>query len=221
MTLPNIISDLLALLFDLAVPAATCTLVLAGLALRSESGVNFEAGGRFQRWMVWTVILLTLPQLLSWFAAQGIQLPPQQGAASSPWLSAMEASFKTFVTAIVVGKLVPVAAAFFVLKAALDGAQGHNPLGSIVTAIFLLAVSSTVRLIQGFNNGTTLATLDTLAGIWNYLSGTILPEAAGLAVAGAVFNFVRHKPFMPLIYSALAFLSVTGIWKLVQAMTTN
>ena len=93
MTLPNIISDLLALLFDLAVPAATCTLVLAGLALRSESGVNFEAGGRFQRWMVWTVILLTLPQLLAWFAAQGIQLPPQQGAASSPWLSAMEASF--------------------------------------------------------------------------------------------------------------------------------
>jgi hypothetical protein len=133
----------------------------------------------------------------------------------------METSFKNFVADIIVAKLIPVAAAFFVLKAALDGAEGHSPLGSIVTAIFLLAVSSTVRLIQGFNSGTTLATVDTLAAIWNYLAGTILPEAAGLAVAGAVINFARHKPFMPLIYSALAFLSVTGIWKLVQAMTTN
>lgn len=221
MTLPEIISDLLALLFALAVPAATCTLVLAALALRTEGGVNFEAGGRFQRWMVWTVILLTLPQLLSWFAALGIQLPAQQGAASSPWLNAMETGFKSFVTDIVVARLVPVAAAFFVLKAALDGAQGLNPLGSIVAAIFLLAVSSTARLIQGFNDGTTLATVDTLAAIWNYVTGVILPEAAGLAVAGAVINFARHKPFMPLIYSALAFLSVTGIWKLVQAMTTN
>lgn len=221
MTLPQIISDLLALLFDLAVPAATCTLVLAGLAMRVESGLNFETGGRFQRWMVWTVILLTLPQLLSWFAAQGIQVPAQHGAGASQWLGAIETSFKSFVTDIVVAKLVPVVAAFFALKAALDGAQGHSPLSSIVTAIFLLAVSSTLRLIQGFNSGTTFATVDTLAAIWNYLSGTILPEAAGLAVAGAVINFARHKPFMPLIYSALAFLSVTGIWKLVQAMTTD
>ena len=53
------------LLFDMAVPSAMCTMVLAGLALRQESGVNFEVGGRFQRWMLWSVILLTLPQFLS------------------------------------------------------------------------------------------------------------------------------------------------------------
>lgn len=219
--MPQIISDILALLFPLAVPAATCTMVLAGLALRSEGGVNFEAGGRFQRWMLWTVILLTVPQLLSWFASQGIHVPAQGGGAVSPWLAAIESSFKSFVTDVVVAKLVPVLAAFFVVKAALDGAEGHSPLGSIVTAIFLLAVSSTVRLIQGFDSGTTFATTDMLVSIWNYLSGTILPEAAGLAVAGAVLNYARHKPVMPLIYSALAFLSVTGIWKLIQAMTTN
>jgi hypothetical protein len=39
-----------------------------------------------------------------------------------------------------------------------------------------------------------------------------------LAVVGAVINYSRKKPFMPLVFSALAFLSVTGIWKLVQAM---
>ena len=60
MTLPQIIVDLLTLLFDMAVPAAICTMVLAGIALRQEGGVNFQAGGRFQRWALWSVILLTL-----------------------------------------------------------------------------------------------------------------------------------------------------------------
>jgi hypothetical protein len=218
MTTPQILSDLLALLLDLAVPAAMCTLVLAGLALRSESGVNFEAGGRFQRWMVWSVILLTLPQLLSWFAAQGIHMPTQGGRVSSAWLNSIDATFRSFVSDMIIARLVPILAAFFVLKAALDGAQGHSPLGSVVTAIFLLAVSGTVQLMQGMNSGSEFATTDMLASLWNYLSGTILPEAAGLAVVGAIINFARHRPVMPLVYSALAFLSVSALWKLVQAM---
>ena len=47
MTLPQILVDLMKLLFDVAVPAAMCTMVLAGIALRQEGGVNFQAGGRF------------------------------------------------------------------------------------------------------------------------------------------------------------------------------
>src|SRR5437667_2219563 len=42
-----------------------------------EGGMNFQTGGKFQRWALWSVILLTLPQFLSWFAAQGISMPPQ------------------------------------------------------------------------------------------------------------------------------------------------
>lgn len=217
MTIPQFLSDLLALLFDLAVPAALCTMVLAGLALRSESGINFESGGRFQRWMIWSVILLTAPQVLSWFAAQGINIPGH-GSASTGWVTAIEAAFRNFVSDVLIANIVPVFAAFFVLKAALDATQGHSPLGSIVTAIFLLSASSTVQLMQGFNSGSQFATTDMLASLWNYLSGTILPEAAGLAVAGAIINFARQQPVMPLVYSALAFLSVSGIWKLVQAM---
>ena len=130
-------------------------MVLAGLALRQESGVNFQAGGDFQKWIVWSVILLTLPQLLAWFAAQGINMPSQAaGQVASPWLAGMETSFKSFVTGMVLGKLVPVLAAWFVLKAALDASQGENPLGSIVTALFLLTVSSLVPLLQSFNSGT-------------------------------------------------------------------
>ena len=218
MTVPQLLVDLLQLLFDMAVPAAMCTMVLAGLALRQESGVNFEVGGRFQKWMLWSVILLTLPQFLSWFAAQGITMPPQGAGISGAWLHSMETSFTSFISDVVVGNLVPVLAAFFVLKAALDATQGWNPLGSIVAAIFLLSIAGSVQLMQGFNSGGKLATVDMLASLWNYLAGTILPEAAGLAVVGAVINYSRKKPFMPLVFSALAFLSVTGLWKLVQAM---
>ena len=34
MTLPEIVADLMKLLFDMAVPAAICTMALAGIALR-------------------------------------------------------------------------------------------------------------------------------------------------------------------------------------------
>ena len=218
MTIPQFLVDLLHLLFDLAVPAALCTMVLAGLALRQESGVNFEAGGRFQKWMLWSVIFLTLPQFLSWFAAQGITLPPQGAGVSGPWLGAMETSFTSFVSDVVVGKLVPILAAFLVLKAMLDSAQGHSPVGSVVAAMFLLTITGTVRLMQGFNSGGEFATIDMLASLWNYLANTILPGVAGLAVAGAVINYARRRPFLPLVFSALAFLSISAFWKLVQSM---
>jgi hypothetical protein len=218
MTTPPFLTDLLALLLALAVPAATCTMVLAGLALRRAGGVNLQAGGSFPKWMLWSVIFLTLPQFLSWFAAQGIQMPAHGGPVSTLWLSGMEGSFKSFVTVVVAGKLAPLLASFFILKAALDGAQGDNPLASIIAAIFLLTVSSTVQLMQSFNSGSQFATTDMLASLWNFVAGTILPEAAGLAMVGAIINYARHRPVMPLIFSALAFLSVSALWSLIQAM---
>ena len=218
MTLPQIIVDLLTLLFDLAVPAAICTMVLAGIALRQESGVNFQTGGRFQRWVLWSVILLTLPQFLSWFAAQGITMPAQGGGISSAWVSSLQTSFSGFVSNVVVAKLIPVLAAFCVLKAALDAAEGQSPLASIIAGLFLLSVAGTVQLMQSWNSGSEFATTDMLTSAWNFLAGTILPEAAGLAIVGAIFNYARHRPFMPLVGSGLAFLSVSAIWQLVRAM---
>jgi hypothetical protein len=218
--IPPFINNLLQLLFDLAVPAAICTLVLAGIALRQEGGLNFEAGGRFQRWILWTVIFLTLPQLLSWFAGQGITLPGTSGGGASGWVGSIESSIRAFVMDMVLARLAPVLAAFFVLKSALDAAQGNNPLASIIAAIFLLSVSSTVQLFQSWNSGSEFATTDMLAAIWNYLAGIILPLAAGLAVVGAILNYVRHKPVMQMVAAGLAFLSVSAIWKLVQIMAS-
>jgi hypothetical protein len=217
-TLPQIIVDLMKLLFDVAVPSAICTMVLAGIALRREGGLDFQPGGHFQKWILWSVIFLTLPQILSWLAAQGVTLPAQSGGMGSSWVMSLETSFNNFVSGVVVVRLVPVLAAFLVLKAVLDAAQGHNPLASVVAAIFLLGASSTVRLLQSWNSGSQFAMTDMLGSIWNFLAGTILPEAAGIAVVGAILNYARHRPFMPLIGSGLAFLSVSALWKLVQAM---
>jgi hypothetical protein len=168
--------------------------------------------------VLWSVIFLTLPQTLSWLGSQGIVLPPQAGNISSPWINSLESGFNSFVADVLVARLVPVLAAFFVLKAALDAAQGHNPLGSVVTAIFLLGASGAVQLMQTWNSGSEFAMTDMLGSIWNFLAGTILPEAAGLAVVGAILNYARHRPFMPLVGSGLAFLSVSALWRLVQVM---
>jgi len=192
--------------------------VMAGIALRQEGGVNFHTGGKFQRWVLWSVILLTLPQFLSWFAAQGISMPAQGGGISSAWVASLQRTFSGFVSNIVVAKLIPVLAAFCVLKAALDAADGQSPLASIIAGLFLLSVSGTIQLMQSWNSGSEFATTDMLTSAWNFLAATILPEAAGLAIVGAIFNYARHRPFMPLVGSGFAFLSVSAIWQLVRAM---
>ena len=156
MQTPQFLLDLLQLLLDLAVPAAFCTLAAAGVNLRHEGGMNFHVNGRTGKWILWTIVLLTLPQLLSWVAAQGINIPSASGSVGTSWLASMETVFKNFVNQIVVAKLVPVLAAYFVLKATLDGAAGENPLGSIVAALFLMSLSATMQLYSGVEFGRTV-----------------------------------------------------------------
>ena len=217
MPVPQFLSDLLALLYAIATPAATLTLIAAGLSLRTEGGMNFHLNGRTGKWIMWTVILLTLPQILHWIGAQGIHVPDNPGGISSSWLSTDAQAFQNFVS-IVVSHFVPVAAAFMVLKATLDAAGGENPLPSIIAAIFLFSITATKLMLQSWNSGSDTATTDMLQQLWNYLAGTVMPSAAGLAVVGAVINFAQRKPFARLIFAAIGFLSLTGLHHLVQAM---
>ena len=218
MPVPQFLSDLLQLLLGLAVPAAFCTLAAAGVSLRHEGGTNFHVNGRVGKWMLWTVVFLTLPQLLSWIAAQGITVPSGSGSIGTSWLASMQTVFTNFVNQIVVAKLVPVIAAYFVLKATLDGAAGENPLASIIAALFLMSLSATMQLLQGWNSGGQYATTDMLTSLWNYIVGQIMPAAAGLACVGAVINFVRHRPWTRMVFAAISFLSVSGLLTLFQAM---
>jgi hypothetical protein len=218
MPVPQLLNDILRFLLQLAPVMAMVTLVLAGIALRLEGGTTFAIGGGFTKWMFWAVMLLALPQLLLWFGAFGLPMPPVGGAIGTVWLATFQTSVTTFVSDFVVGRLTLTLAAFFVLRAVLDTVQGSHPLPSILTAMFLLAIPTTATLLTNLQTATRFSAVDVLDGLWTYLASQIMPVAAGLAVIGAIFNFVTHRPAMRLIACALGFLTVSALWRLVLAM---
>jgi len=180
--------------------------------------MTFAIGGGFTKWMFWAVIFLTLQPLLSWFTSFGVAVSLPSGGIATGWLANFQSDVAQFVSNFVVQRLVPTLAAFFVLRAVLDAASGQHPLPSILAAMFLLGAQTTYTLIQSYNTGTQFATADVLDSLWNYLAGTIMPIAAGLAIVGAILNFATRRPAMRLVAVALAMLCVSGIWKLVLAM---
>jgi hypothetical protein len=84
--------------------------------------------------------------------------------------------------------------------------------------MFLLSISSTLTLLNGWNSHTKYATTDVLAGLWTYTASQILPIAAGLAIVGAILNFAFGKPSLRLVCAAGGFLTVSGLWILVKDM---
>jgi len=218
MSTPQTLADIVRLLIQLLPGMALVCLVLAGIALRLEGGSTFSIGGGFTKWIFWCVILLTLPQLLLWFSFFGLPVPLSSGAIGTDWLEGIRGDVSAFINSFIIGRLTIVLAAYFIVRAVLDVTQGGNPLGSVLTAMFVLAVPTTANLIASLDSGTRFSAVDVLDGLWNYLAGRILPAAAGLAVVGAIFNFVTHRPEMRLIGAALAFLTMSALWRLVQQM---
>src|SRR5205807_7588661 len=141
------------LLIQLMPAMALLCLVLAGIALRLEGGSTFSIGGSFTRWMLWSVILVALPQLLLWFSFFGLPVPSAAGAIGTNWLAGIHNDVSTFVNAFIIGRLTIVLAAFFVVRAVLDATEGGHPLASILTAMFLLAIPTTANLISSLQTG--------------------------------------------------------------------
>lgn len=219
MAVPDLLKDLIRLLLNLAPVAALGCLVLAGISLRREGGINFYIGGGFSKWVFWAVAFVTLPQTLNFLVARGVNIPLPGGVAlSTDWLRTIEDGIVVFMNDLVVPRLVPTLAAFFVLRAILDAVESNSPLRSILTAMFLLAVSTTFGLIRSFNSGNDLALAEVLDSLWNYLASTIMPIAGGLAIVGAIFNFATARPWLRLVACSMGFLTVSALWRLVVAM---
>lgn len=218
MAVPQLLNDIMQVLLQLAPAASVVALVLAGVSLRGEAGPTFVIGGSFTKWMFWAVLFLTLVPLVGWFSSFGVAAPLPSGGIGSSWLASFQSDVSSFVTNFIVGRMVTTLAAYFVLRAILDTTSGGHPLRSVLAAMFLLGTQATYSLIQGYNTGTQFATADVLDSLWNYVAGTIMPIAAGLAIVGAIINFATHRPAMRLVAVALAMLCVTGIWKLVLSM---
>jgi hypothetical protein len=218
MTNPPMLEDISRMLLALAVPAALLCLVLAGIALRREGGTSFSIGGGFSRWMFWAVVFITLPQLLSWFPSFGVPATLPGGGIGIGWMASVAADLTNFVTNFVVNRLATVLAAFFVLRAVLDVADGSNPLGSVIAAMFLLSIPGTAALLRGWNNFTPNATADVLAALWTYVVSQILPIAAGLAIIAAIWAFWQNRRWMHYVGAAGAFLTVAALWQLIRRM---
>jgi hypothetical protein len=212
------LEDIARMLLALAAPAALLCLVLAGIALRREGGTNFSLGGGFSRWMFWAVLFMTLPQLLSWFPSFGVPAPLPSGGIGIGWMASVVSDVTAFVTNFVVNRLAPVLAAFFVLRAVLDIADGSNALGSAIAAMFLLAIPSTAALLRGWNDFTPNATADMLASLWTYVVSQILPIAAGLAIIAAIWAFWQNRRWMHYVAAAGGFLTVAALWQLIRRM---
>lgn len=221
MATPQLLNDVISVLLLLAPSAALLSLVLAGVNLRREGTLTFAIGGGFTKWMFWAVVFLTLQPLLSWFTSFGVAVPLPSGAPggiATGWLANFQADVAQFLTSFVVQRMVPILAAFFVLRAILDAASGQHPLASILAAMFLLGTQTTYSLLQSYNTGTQYATVDVLDSLWNHLVGTIMPIAAVLALVGAILKFATRKPFVRLVAVSLALLTVSAIWKLLISM---
>jgi hypothetical protein len=95
------------------------------------------------------------PLGVCWFLLP-IQSAPVNSPDQASGVGGVGSSFKTCVNNVVIAKLSLLLAAFCVLKAALNGAEGHNPLGSIIAAFFLLSGQVTVWLMRGWNHGQSL-----------------------------------------------------------------
>lgn len=218
MAVPQLLNDVIRVLLGLAPAAALISLVLAGISLRHEGGTTFRVGGGFTKWMFWAVVFVTIGPLLGWFNSFGVAASLPGGAIGSSWLASFDSDVSSFVANFVAGRMINTLAAFLVLRAILDAASGEHPLPSIIAAMFLLGAQTTYSLIQDYNTGTQFATVDVLDSLWNYLAGSIMPIAAGLAIVGAIINFATRRPAMRLVAVALAMLCVSGIWKLVLSM---
>ena len=218
MLLPPFLGNVIALLLALMTPAALGCLVLAGLCLRTEGGINFQIGGSFLKYILWAAIFLTMQGIGAWFASMGLGLNGFDNGFGTGGLGPIVAVVSRFVQDVVLAHLVPVIAAALVLKAILDIAEGHNPLASIISALFLLGIQGLFTIFQGWNDGSNFATTDFLINAWNYLASQLCPLAASLAIGGAVLAYVRNRNWMRYAASSFGLLTVSGLWYLVKAM---
>jgi hypothetical protein len=220
MQTPLVFRAILGLLMDLAIPASLGAFVMAGMRLRSEGGMNFEASGAFLKWLFWGCFLLSLPGVSSWLVKESVPGASQlaiAGATHAQYTSGIERVTNDFVNDFLVGHVVAVVAASLVFKAILDLSQGTSPLASIIAALFLLGVQGFYNLVTGswMRSGDSYAVTDMLMSMIGYAANTISPIVGGLALSAAILNYVRHRPWGGLVASGLAFLSVTGIWALI------
>lgn len=217
----TLLSGVEYLLTTANVPLALFCFIMAGFQLRGEGGINFDANGSFFRWMAWGAVLLTLPDIAIWLTGEGvgklggISFPAGAGTVYTLPLSR---ALTDFVYNIVLARLVPVMAGALVIKALADSAEGHTPLPSIFSAIFLLGISGFWATAQGWvASGSAYGTTDFLSSLLAWAMTTVCPILGVICIYGAIIEYVKGGRWIQFGVTGVAFLAVGGIWTLVQS----
>jgi len=156
--LPDFVSEISGMLVALLPVAALGAMVLAGLRLRGEGGINYDAGGGFFKWLFWGALLLTLPAIFSatipgLFTGGPAPIPPS-GAGTGSFGSvatSITTGITSFVNNVLVGRIVPLMAAALYFKSILDSSEGHSPLPSLISISLAIVLKRTpaARIFSG------------------------------------------------------------------------
>jgi len=191
--------------------------VMAGLKLREEGGINFHAGRGFTKWLFWAALFLTLPGLQAWLQQMGFHVPTLAPGARAYTLP-LQSAITNLVVSYLVERIVPILASLLLFKAVMDNAEGKSPIPSLVSAMFVLSVSGIYILAQGWATNGAFATAELLWSMSNYLFSVISPIVGALCIVGAIINYIRNRDWANLVWSGIGFLSIWGLWALLQMM---
>jgi hypothetical protein len=219
MMVPAFLTGLYGLLIGAAPYMALGCFVAAAVSFRSGSGINFDWGGSFTKWIFWGMVFLSLQAIPTFLTSAGIPMQtPGTSSTSSPYLSGLLGLVKNFTNNYLVSHLVPVVGAALVLKALLDSAEGNSPIPSLVSALLVLSVQALWTMAQSWSlSSDQYGVADGLMNLVNWFGSNVCPAAGALCIIGAVVNFVRGKPWGQLAITSIAMMCFSGIWLLVKS----
>ncbi len=218
MITPPIFAAAYYVLTTISTPGALFCLIMAGLQIRREGGINIDTSGNFAKWLLWSCIFLTLAQIQQWLSLNlGLTISASFGNSSASYATPIVQGVTTFVNSVMRDAFVPVAAGALVVKAVLDNAEGRNPLGSIVSAMFLLGVVGMFTTLQGWQDGTSTATVDLLQSFLSWVMTNVSPVAGTICILSAIVQNLRGERWGHLATSGAAFFVIVSIWTLVKS----
>jgi hypothetical protein len=165
--------------------------VAAALQLRGEGGVTFDLTGGFAQSIFWGLIFLVVPTVPAFLQASGVPVATLSGGVEPIYLAGIQNVIQNFVTNYLLGHLVPAVTGMLVLKALLDSAEGHSPIPSLVSAIFVLSVNGLWNLAKTWAGTDEFGLATAMTNMVAYIANSVCPMAGTLCIIGAVVNYLR------------------------------
>jgi hypothetical protein len=214
---PKLLLDAIGILMLLRIPAALICLYKAAVSLGGGANVAHIFGGPFSRWMGWTIVFLTIPQLLIWFSGVGLDTSSVSSDIQGSWLASAESALEQFVRQFLIQALAPVIAGWFLIRAVFQVAHSESPLTSILASFALLSLNSLYELLESYHTDGQYASVDMLSSLWMFTAGRLAPIAAGCSAIGIMWSIAHQRPWLHLAGAGLGFFSLFGLWALTKS----